>query len=169
MINLILPLIILFIVCFGLYKKLDVFSIFIDGVKNGLDISIKILPSLIGLVTAVYMLRASGALEILTYISSPICNFFKIPQECIPLMMLKPISGGGGLAIGSEIIKTYGADSEIGRICAVMLASSETSFYTMSIYYGSLGIKNIKYTLPCVLLADFVAFLASVYIVRLSF
>lgn len=169
MINFILPLIILFIISYGLYQKLDVFSIFIVGVRNGLDITIKIFPTLIGLITAVYMLRASGGIEILSKIVAPFCEFLQIPLECVPLMILKPISGGGGMAIGSEIIKNYGADSEIGRISAVMLASSETSFYTMSIYYGTLGIKNMKYTIPCVVLADFMAFLISVYVIKLGF
>lgn len=169
MINSFLPCIICFIVSFGLFKKIDVFETFIQGVKKGATISIKIFPTLIGLVTAVFMLRSSGAIEIFSVFLSPILNFLNIPIECAGLMLLKPISGGGGLAMGSELIKNFGADSYIGRIVAVMLASSETSFYTMSVYFGCVGIKNTKYTIFAVLTADIMAFIMSVYSINYFF
>ncbi len=161
----VLPVLIIVIISYGIYKKINVFEAFTDGISKGFSIIMKISPTIIGLVTAVFMLRASGVIDEVTKLVTPLFLATKIPPEVTPLMLLKPISGGGGFAIGSEIIKTYGADSYIGRVAAVMLASSETSIYTMSIYYGSLGINKIKYTLICALFADFVAFFMSAYTV----
>lgn len=165
----IIPILIILILSFGFYKKIDVFATFIIGVKKGFTTLLTIAPTMLGLVTAVYMIRASGAIDLLSNITSPILNKIKIPPECASLMVLKPISGGGGMAIGSELLKTHGADSYIGRVVSVMLASSETSIYTMSIYFGSLGINKMKYTLYCALFADIIAFLMSAYTVNLFF
>lgn len=169
MVNFIMPSVISVIILYGFAKKIDVFGTFTKGVIKGFTIIYKILPTLIGLVTAVYMLRASGAIDLISNILAPILSIFGIPKECASLMILKPISGGGGLAIGSELMSNYGADSYIGRVTAVMLASSETSFYTMSIYYGSLGINKMKYTVFAAITADLVAFIMSAYTVRLFF
>lgn len=169
MVNFIMPSVISVIILHGFYKKIDVFGTFTKGVIKGFGIVYKILPTLIGLVTAVYMLRASGAVDVISNLLEPILNIFQIPKECASLMLLKPISGGGGMAIGSELMSTYGADSYIGRVASVMLASSETSFYTMSIYYGSLGINKMKYTVYAAITADFVAFIMAAYTVRIFF
>lgn len=163
----ILPIVITFIVVYGLLKKIDVFETFVIGVGKGVDISIKIFPTILGLVTAVFMLRASGAIEILSDILQPVTSLLGIPKECTALILLKPLSGGGGLAVGSDILSTYGADSYIGRVAAVILASSETSFYTMSIYFGSLSISKMRYTIIAALTADFVAFVVASNIVRI--
>lgn len=165
----ILPIVITYIVCYGLYKKIDVFETFTIGVQKGIDISIRIFPTILGLVTAVFMLRASGGIEILSMLFQPITKLLGIPYECTPLVLLKPISGSGGLAIGSEIMSIYGADSYVGRVSAVMLASSETSIYTMSIYYGSLGISKMRYTLIASLTADITAFVVASFIVKILF
>lgn len=163
----ILPIVISFIVCYGLYKKVDVFETFTEGVQKGIEICIKIFPTILGLITAVYMLRASGGIEVLANILQPVTSVLGIPKECTALVLLKPISGGGGLAIGSDIMKQYGADSYVGRVTAVMLASSETSIYTMSVYYGSLGISKMRYTLISAITADIVAFIVASYIVKI--
>lgn len=162
----VLPIIITFIVCYGLFKKIDVFETFVCGVQKGIEISIKIFPTILGLVTAVYMLRASGAIEFLSEFLYPVTSILGIPKECTPLVLLKPISGGGGLAIGSDILKNHGADSYIGRVASIMLASSETSFYTMSLYYGSLGISKMKYTVICALTADLTAFIVASHVAK---
>lgn len=164
-----LPFIITLVVCFGLYKKIDVFDTFVQGVQKGIEIALKIFPTILGLVTAVFMLRASGAIEILSEFLLPFTKLLGIPKECTALILLKPISGGGGLAIGSDILKNFGADSYIGRVTAVMLASSETSFYTMSIYFGSLKISKMRYTIISALTADLVAFVVASHIVKLLF
>lgn len=164
MINLLIPGIVCFIVIHGIANGVDVFSVFTQGVQNGIQVLIKIFPTLIGLVTAVYMVRASGGIDILTNFCSPLMDFLGIPPECTQLMILKPISGGGGLAVGSELIKTHGVDSYIGRVSAIMLASSETSFYTMSIYFGAIKQNKMSYVLICAIVADFVAFLVSSHV-----
>ncbi|MDP4110383.1 MAG: spore maturation protein, partial [Bacillota bacterium] len=121
------------------------------------------------MITAIYMLRASGAIDMFAYAVKPLYAFLGIPPECAALTLLKPFSGSGGLALGTEIIKNFGADSYAGRVAAVMLASSETSFYTVSVYFGSLGIKNTRYAIPAALCADAVAFIVSSLAVRLFF
>lgn len=164
-----IPIMLITILGYGFYQKIDVFNVFIEGVKKGFGTILNIAPILIGLITAVYMLRASGVLDIVSNIVAPFFNVIGIPPECASLMILKPISGGGGMAIGSELLKEFGADSYIGRVVAVMLASSETSFYTLTVYFGSVGINKIKYALVCALFADILAFLFSAYTVSWFF
>ena len=113
------------------------------------------------------MFRASGAMEFLAALLSPALEKLGIPPETAPLLFIRPISGSGALAVGSEIMETYGADSYIGRVAAVMLGSSETTFYTIAIYYGSAGIVKTRYTIPAALCADLVMFWASAFAVRL--
>ncbi|MFI3227378.1 MAG: nucleoside recognition domain-containing protein [Clostridia bacterium] len=162
----ILPIIIIYVIGFGLFKKIDVYESFVVGVSKGIDVCIKIFPIMLGLITAIYMLRASGAIEIFSNILQPVTSLLGIPKECTVLVLLKPISAGGGLAIGSEIMSVYGVDSYIGKVSAVILASSETSFYTMSVYYGSLGISKMRYTIIAALTADIVAFVVASHIVK---
>lgn len=111
--------------------------------------------------TAVYMLRASGAIDLASAWLAPLFHLLGIPQECVPLALLKPISGGGGLALGSELIRTAGPDSYVGRVAAVMLGSSETSIYTIGLYAGHLGLKRTRYAIPAALCADLAAFMMS--------
>ena len=122
---------------------------------------IGILPTMIGMLTAVYMLRASGAIDLASAWLAPLFHLLGIPQECVPLALLKPISGGGGLALGSELIRTAGPDSYVGRVAAVMLGSSETSIYTIGLYAGHLGLKRTRYAIPAALCADLTAFMMS--------
>ena len=148
-------------------RRVDVYSALTKGAEEGLTVLLHILPSLIGLLTAVYMFRASGAMEFLAALLSPALEKLGIPPETAPLLFIRPISGSGALAVGSEIMETYGADSYIGRVAAVMLGSSETTFYTIAIYYGSAGIVKTRYTIPAALCADLVMFWASAFAVRL--
>ena len=167
MISAVVPFLLFAICTYALYTGIDVFSVFIKGARKGLDTAIVILPTLIGLLTAVYMLRASGVIDLAGEILSPLMSILGIPKECTVLALLKPISGGGGLAVGSEIIKTYGADSYTGRVAAVMLGASETSLYTIGIYCGYLGIKNTRYAVPVALAGDIVAFVTSAFFVKI--
>ena len=128
---------------------------------GGLDILVHIAPALVALLTAVYMLRASGAIDLASAWLAPLFHLLGIPQECVPLALLKPISGGGGLALGSELIRTAGPDSYVGRVAAVMLGSSETSIYTIGLYAGHLGLKRTRYAIPAALCADLAAFMMS--------
>lgn len=165
--TLVVPVILCFTACFAMRRRVDVYSALTKGAEEGLTVLLHILPSLIGLLTAVYMFRASGAMEFLAALLSPALEKLGIPPETAPLLFIRPISGSGALAVGSEIMETYGADSYVGRVAAVMLGSSETTFYTIAIYYGSAGIVKTRYTIPAALCADLVMFWASAFAVRL--
>ena len=164
---LVVPVLLCFTACFALGRRVDVFSALTKGAEEGLGVMLRILPSLIALLTAVYMFRASGAMEWLGALLSPLLEKVGIPPETAPLLFIRPISGSGALAVGSELMSTYGPDSYIGRVAAVMLGSSETTFYTIAIYFGSAGIVKTRHTIPASLCADAVMFLSSAAAVRL--
>jgi spore maturation protein B len=167
--SLIVPLIICFVAVFALHKRVDVFSALTAGAKDGLQVIIKILPPLVALLTAVYMLRASGALAALEALFKPALLFLGIPPETAALIFIRPFSGSGALAVGSELIGTYGADSRVGRTVAVMLGSTETTFYTIAVYFGAVGIKKTRHAIPAALSADLVGFFVASLTVRLLF
>lgn len=165
----IVPGIIAGMLLYGFYKGVDVFPAFLEGAKEGMKIAVRIFPTLVAMLTAIYMLRASGAIDMVAYALKPLFSFIRIPGECVPLMLLKPFSGGGALALATEVMKKAGADSYAGRVAAVMLGSSETSFYTISVYFGALKIRDTRYAVPAALVADLVAFAASALTVSLFF
>lgn len=167
--NYILPLFLLMILGYGFYKKIEVFTTFIDGAKKGFDIFISILPSLTALFLAVQVLKSSQGIEFITKILSPVANLLKIPPETLSLCILSPISGGGSLSIYESIISEYGPDSYIGRVASVMMGSTETTFYAITVYYGAVGIKKIRHTAICSLCADFTSFILAGVFVRLLF
>ena len=165
--ELVVPVLLCFTACYALGKRVDVYTALARGAEEGLNVLVHILPSLIALLTAVYMFRASGAMEYLGALLAPALERVGIPPEVAPLLFIRPISGSGALAVGSEIMDSYGVDSYIGRVAAVMLGSSETTFYTVAVYYGAAGITKTRYTIPAALCADVVMFLASAFFVRL--
>lgn len=165
--TLIVPVLLCFTACFALGRKVDVYSALTCGAEEGLTVLLHILPSLIALLSAVYMLRASGALEALSTLLAPLLQKVGIPPEISPLLFIRPISGSGALAVGTEIMESCGVDSYIGRVAAVMLGSSETTFYTVAVYYSAAGITRTRYTIPAALCADAAMFLASSWAVRL--
>lgn len=165
--ELVVPALLCFTACYALGKKVDVYAALACGAEEGLHILLHILPSLIALLSAVYMFRASGAMEYLGVLLSPLLEKVGIPPETAPLLLIRPISGSGALAVGSELMAAYGPDSYIGRVAAVMLGSSETTFYTIAVYFGSVGIVKTRYTIPASLCADAVMFLSSAAAVRL--
>ena len=150
----------------ALRKKENAYSILLEGASEGLQLLISILPALILLLTAVHMFRASGAVEILSQIFRPVFSFFGIPPETALLVLIRPISGSAALAVGAELMAQYGVDSQIGRTAAVMLGSTETTFYTISVYFGAAGVKNTRYTIPAALFADFIGFFMASFTVR---
>ena len=166
---LVIPLLLSAAAVYGIRRKVDIYSALTAGAEAGLGVLVRILPALVGLLTAVSMLRASGALECLTKWCTPLLEALGLPPETMPLMLIRPISGSGALAVGSELISRYGADSYIGRVAAVMLGSTETTFYTIAVYFGAAGIRRIRHTIPAALTADLVGFLASALAVRLIF
>ena len=153
----------------GLGKKLNVYDILTDGAREGLSVLVGILPALVGLLTAVYMLRASGAMELLGGLLAPALEAVGIPPETAGLLFIRPMSGSGALAVGSDLMAQYGPDSYIGRVAAVMLGSTETTFYTIAVYFGSAGIRKTRYAIPAALAADLVGFMAAAFAVRLFF
>ena len=161
------PIIIAFVMVYSLKRGTDVFGGMTEGAKDGLKTVIGILPALITLLPCIYMLRASGAVDALCSLLSPALIKLGIPVETVPLMLLRPLSGSGALAVGSDIIKKSGADSFVGRCAAVMLGSTETTFYVIAVYFGAAGIKNSRHAIPSALIADLTGFLAATFFVRL--
>ena len=167
--SLVVPLLLAAVAIYAMGRRVDVYAALTAGAGEGLHILLRILPALVGLLTAVSMFRASGALEWLTALCAPVLNRLGIPPELTPLMLIRPVSGGGALAVGSELMRTYGADSYLGRVAAVMLGSTETTFYTIAVYFGAAGIRRTRHTIPAAIVADLTGFFASALAVRLFF
>ncbi len=152
------PFLLLFTAAFALHKQENAYDRMHQGAADGLRLMVSILPALILLLTAVHMLRASGADRMLSQLLAPAFSFFDIPPETALLVLIRPISGSAALAVGAELMAQYGVDSIIGRTSAIMLGSTETTFYTISVYFGAAGIQKTRYTIPAALFADFVGF-----------
>ena len=153
----------------ALRRKENTYDLLLDGAAEGLSLLKSILPALILLLTAVHMLRASGAAELLSHALSPVFSFFGIPPETALLVLIRPISGSAALAVGAELMAQHGVDSLVGRTAAVMLGSTETTFYTISVYFGAAGVSKTRYTIPAALVADFLGFFMASLTVRLFF
>lgn len=158
MIDYVVPILLLVTSVLALRKKENAYDLLLDGAGDGLKLLATIVPALVLLLTAVTMLRASGAVELLSRFLAPVFSFFGIPPETALLVLIRPMSGSAALAVGAELMGQYGPDSLIGRTAAVMLGSTETTFYTISVYFGAAGIKKTRYTIPAALFADFVGF-----------
>ena len=165
----IVPIIILFIISFGLIKNGEVYTPFVSGAADGLKTMAGIIPGIVGILVAVEMLKSSGAVEMLAQALSPVLKLIGMPAEVIPLALLRPFSGSGSLGIVSDIFKQSGPDSYAGRIASVMMGSTETTFYTVALYYSVAKVKNIRHTLHAALLADFCGIIGIVIVCRLWF
>lgn len=163
------PLTLLAAALAALRRGENVYDRMITGAAEGLKILTGILPALVALLTAVHMLRASGAIELLTRWMSPAFRLLGIPPETAPLVLIRPISGSAALAVGAELMAQFGVDSQVGRTVAVMLGSTETTFYTISVYFGAAGIRKTRYTIPAALFADLVGFCMASWSVRCLF
>ena len=163
------PIVFITILASGLSKGEKVFDVFLEGSKQGISTIIRIIPPLVGLMVAISVFRASGALDLIIYAVSPVMKFIGIPPEVLPLALLRPISGSASLAMTTDIIKAYGADSLIGRIASTMMGSTETTFYTLTIYFGAISIRDTGFTIVAALIADFVSVAASVWICTVLF
>lgn len=161
-----MPAIILLIIIYGVKEKNKVYDNFLEGAKEGLQIVYNIFPTLIGIFLAIGVLRASGIIDLIVKMLSPILTLLKIPAEIMPLAMLRPISGSASMAVATDIISQYGVDSTIGLIASTIMGSTETTFYTIALYTSAVGIKKTRYVLKAALLADLVGMLASVIIWR---
>lgn len=165
----VVPTIIFIIIILGLLKNVPIFDTFVKGAADGMKSTATIVPSLIGLIVAINMLKASGALDMFTEFISPIANYFHVPPIVLPLAFLRPISGSGSIAFLDTIFSVAGADSFAGRVASVMMGSTETTFYAIAIYFGAVGIKNTRHTIPAALIGDFIGFVVSILTVNLLF
>lgn len=158
MLDLLIPLLLIAVSVAALAKKQEVYSALLEGGAEGLRLLASIAPALIVLLTAVSMLRASGAIDLMTKWLAPVTKLCGIPAETLPLVLLRPFSGSAALAVGADLMAAYGVDSQIGRTAAIMLGSTETTFYTISVYFGAAGIKKTRYAVPAALVADLTGF-----------
>ena len=169
MLDYLVPVLLLLASSVALGKKERTYDLLLTGAGEGLRLLITLIPTLVILMTAVTMLRASGAVSLLGTWCAPLFSFFGIPAETALLVLIRPISGSAALAVGAELIATHGVDSLIGRTAAVMLGSTETTFYAVSVYFGAAGIRKTRYTIPAALIADFTGFLMASLTMRLFF
>ena len=165
----IIPIIIFLILTYGYLKGVKVYEAFIEGAKEGLLIVYKIFPYIAAMLLAVGMLRKSGGLDFLLYILTPITSAAGIPKDVVPLILMKPLSGSGALGILADILKRVGPDGFAGVLACVIMSSTETIFYTITVYFGSIGIKNIRHTLAAALIADLAGIIAALIICRYLF
>ena len=164
-----IPLILFITAVLALRRQENAYDLMLQGAAEGLKLMVSLVPALVLLLTAVHMLRASGAAELLSKFLAPVFSLFGIPPETAMLVLIRPVSGSAALAVGMELMQRYGVDSRIGRTAAVMLGSTETTFYTISVYFGAAGISKTRYAVPAALLADFVGFAMASLTVRLFF
>lgn len=160
------PVIIIVVFAVGIATKTDIFDAFIDGASDGLKTTFDILPALICLMTCIGMFNASGAMEMLIQFISPVTSFFGFPDECTSLIFIRPLSGSGALSVYDGIISENGPDSFAGRIASTMMGSTETTFYTVAVYFGAAKIKKTRYAIPAALIGDMVGWIASAIAVR---
>jgi len=166
----IIPLLLVGIPFYALIiKKVNVYESFVDGAKDGFDIALRIIPYLVAILVAIGMFRASGAMDLLISIISPLLNIIGFPPENLPLAIMRPLSGSGSLGLFTDLVNQYGTDSLYTKIGATMFGSTETTFYVLAVYFGSVGIKKSRHALAAGLIADTVGVLSAVYICRLLF
>lgn len=165
--NLAMPMIILLIVIYGLKEKNKVFDTFLEGAKEGMQITISLLPTLIGLFVAIGALRSSGILDIIINLLNPILSIIDFPTELMPLAMLRPISGSSSIAVATDIMNNYGVDSPLGIMASTIMGSTETTLYTIAIYTSAVKIKKTRGVLYAALIGDFVGMIVSVVVCRI--
>ncbi|MBR3889073.1 spore maturation protein [bacterium] len=164
-----LPILIITILTIALVKKVPIYEEFTEGAKDGFTVSIKIIPYLVAIIVGISMFRASGAMESITNFLSPLLSIFSIPVDSIPVMITRPLSGSATLGLFSEIAHKFGPDAYTTKLCAVLVGSSETTFYVLSVYFGSIGIKKFRYALLTGLLADVIGIIVAIFVCSLIF
>src|SRR5437660_3210118 len=158
-----IPGLILFVVIVGAFKKVKIYAVFVEGAKEGFNVGVRIIPYLVAMLVAIGIFRAGGAMEILSSILSPVTRLIAMPAEALPMALIRPLSGSGALGVMSEIIKSHGPDSLIGRMVSVMMGSSETTFYVLAVYFGSVGISKGRQAVLAGIVVDIIAVLTSVW------
>ena len=163
----IFPVILLSVMAMALFKRVPVFKCFLRVAKSGLTVLLEITPVIVGFVAMIEVMKASGLFDVFSSLIAPAADFLVFPKEIVPMALLRPVSGGGSTALLSDLLSQYGPDSLIGRITSVMSGSTETTFYAIAVYYGSVGVSKTRHTLFCALLADFTAACLAVVTVKL--
>ena len=166
--NLAMPLMIIIIVLYGVVERKKVFDIFLDGAKDGIKVVFNIFPTLVGLFVAIGALRSSGIINLITNFLTPFLNIMNFPTE-MPLALIRPISGSSSIAVATDIMKTFGVDSNIGLMASVIMGSTETTVYTIAVYTSSVGIKKTRFVLWAALFADFVGIVVSVVVCKMMY
>lgn len=169
MINYFIPLVVIIIIIYGIYKKIDIFDTFIIGVKEGMKLSINLFPTIFAMIIAITMITDSGIINYICNIIKPLFIKIAFPTEVIPLAILRPISGSSSLVVLNDILTRYGTDTLIGRLASVMQGSTDTTIYIISMYFTSVGIKKIRYSLIVGLLADLLSVIISFIMVNIFF
>ena len=164
-----IPLVLLVFLGWGLFKKVKVYEVFVEGAKDGFNVAIRIIPYLVAMLAAIGIFRASGALELLITVLTPVTSFIGMPPETLPMALMRPLSGSGSLGIMTELMKVHGPDSLIGIMASTMYGSSETTFYVLAVYFGAVNVKNTRHAVPTGVIADVAGMLAAVWIVNLLF
>lgn len=167
--KLVIPLFILFVVVYGIVKKVKVYEVFVEGAKEGFNIGVKIIPYLVAIFVGVRGFQASGAFDFIKGFFSPVLAVFGVPVEVLGISLIKPLSGSASIGVFTDIIKSTGVDSLATRISAVIMGSAETTFYVLAVYLGSVGIRKTKYLVPVCVIADFVGIVIAVIVVKLIF
>lgn len=165
----ILPIMILLILICGVLKKVPVYEEFVEGAKDGFKVSITIIPYLVALIVAISMFRASGTLDYLATLLSPVLNRFDVSADIVPIMFTRSLSGSATLGLFSELANTHGAESFVTKMAAIMVGSSETTFYVLSVYFGAVGIKKFRYALLTGIIADVTGIVLAILVARLFF
>jgi len=163
------PLMFFVFLGWGFARKVKVYEVFVEGAKEGFTTAVRIIPYLVAMLAAIGIFRASGALDILTSFLAPVTSLVGMPPEALPMALMRPLSGSGSLGIMTELMKVHGPDSLIGVMASTMYGSSETTFYVLAVYFGSIGVKNTRHAVPVGLIADVAGMLAAVWIVNLLF
>ena len=163
----VIPSVIAAVIIFALKTRTDAYAAFTEGAADGLRTVVKILPSLLAVITAAQMLRVSGAIDMIIRFISPVTDFLHIPPEVMPLALIRPVSGSGSLGILADILNTFGADSKQGMIASVIMGSTETTFYCLCVYFVGTKVKYTRRVIPCAVISDIIGILAGVWIINL--
>jgi len=164
-----IPLVLVLFLGWGVVKKVKVYEVFVEGAKDGFNVAVRIIPYLVAMLMAIGIFRASGAMELLTDLLAPVTMLIGMPPETLPMALMRPLSGSGSLGIMTELMSVHGPDSLIGILASTMYGSSETTFYVLAVYFGSVNIRNTRHAVPTGLIADVAGMLAAVWIVNLLF
>jgi spore maturation protein B len=164
-----IPALVLFVVIFGVFRKVRIYEAFVEGAKEGFNVGVRIIPYLVAMLVAIGIFRAGGAMEILASLISPVTRLIRMPAEVLPMAIVRPLSGSGALGMVAEIVKSHGPDSLIGRMASVMMGSTETTLYVLAVYFGSVGVTRARQALPAGIMVDIGAILLSVLVTNLVF